>query len=267
MTPDPRKIQVWERRAPAYDRLCRSWEIFSRLSIRLIDSLPADLEGAVLDIGGGTGLTSEVLLDRRPRCNTVLIEPSPAMAELAREHLAGRPAQCFVMGLDEAPARGLRAVAAVASASMQFVDLDPTLATLARILPPGGRFAFNLWWHHWEETMDAELRVAWKSVAAAACRDWKLPSPPELATKSTPKSRAELTDASRRHGFDLLVELRDEDAAPIAFDLDFEAMNPDWPATGLTADDRAALVRHMHELARGRVEPLISTRFLLRRSA
>ena len=57
MTPDPKKVSVWEARAPAYDHLCRRWEIFPLLSNRLIDLLPADLEGSVLDIGAGSGLT------------------------------------------------------------------------------------------------------------------------------------------------------------------------------------------------------------------
>ena len=45
--PDPEKLRFWEARAAAYDRLCRRWEIFSELSNRLIDLLPADLHGAV----------------------------------------------------------------------------------------------------------------------------------------------------------------------------------------------------------------------------
>ena len=54
MTPDPEKIRFFEARAPAYDRLCRRWEIFPQLSNRLIDLLPADLQGPVLDIGAGS---------------------------------------------------------------------------------------------------------------------------------------------------------------------------------------------------------------------
>jgi hypothetical protein len=48
MIPDPEKVRVWEARAPAYDRLCRRWEIFSLLSNRLIDLLPTRLQGPVL---------------------------------------------------------------------------------------------------------------------------------------------------------------------------------------------------------------------------
>src|SRR5215831_18155112 len=123
MTPDPEKIRFFEARAPAYDRLCRRWEIFPQLSNRLIDLLPADLQGSVLDIGAGSGLTSELLLARRPQCDAILIEPSQAMVDIARTSLVGRRAQFFVMGLDQVPARQLHGVAALASVSMQFVDL------------------------------------------------------------------------------------------------------------------------------------------------
>jgi SAM-dependent methyltransferase len=148
MIPDPEKVRLWEARAPAYDRLCRRWEIFSLLSNRLIDLLPISLRGPVLDIGAGAGLTSELLLARHPQCRAILIEPSEAMLNIARLNLAGRRAEFFVMGLDAAPAQDLHAVAALASASMQFLDLEPAFATLARVIEPGGYVAFNLWWHH-----------------------------------------------------------------------------------------------------------------------
>ena len=93
MIPDPEKVRVWEARAPAYDRLCRRWEIFSQLSNHLIDLLPASLQGPVLDIGAGAGLTSKILLARYPYCQAILIEPSEAMLDIARANLAGRPAK------------------------------------------------------------------------------------------------------------------------------------------------------------------------------
>jgi hypothetical protein len=39
---NPEKVRAWDVRAAAYDRLCRRWEIFSLLSNRLIDWLPAE---------------------------------------------------------------------------------------------------------------------------------------------------------------------------------------------------------------------------------
>src|SRR5881394_306153 len=113
MTPDPEKVRIWEARAPAYDRLCHHWDIFSLLSNRLIDLLPADLQGPVLDIGAGSGLTSQLLLGRYPLCQAILIEPSQAMLNIARVNLVGRPAQFFGMGLDGMASHDLHAVAAL----------------------------------------------------------------------------------------------------------------------------------------------------------
>ena len=68
LTLDPEIIRIWEGRAAAYDRLCHAQALFTLLSNRLIDMLPEDLQGAVLDIGAGSGLTSELLLARHPGC-------------------------------------------------------------------------------------------------------------------------------------------------------------------------------------------------------
>ena len=265
--PDPEKVRFWEARASAYDRLCRRWEIFSLLSNRLIDLLPASLEGPVLDIGAGAGLTSELLLARHPRCRAILIEPSEAMLNIARSHLVGRPAQFFVMGLDGALAHDLHAAAALASASMQFLDLEPAFATLARVIKPGGHVAFNLWWHHWDDTAERACMTGWQAVAQNACLEADLP-PPQAPASSVPKvkTRMELMSASRDHGFQLLSEHCDEYLTPIGFGVDYQAMDPDWPVKGCAQEDRQVLLTKMHELARGKLEAMVSTRFLFQRT-
>lgn len=266
MIPDPEKVRVWEARAPAYDRLCHRWEIFSLLSNRLIDLLPKNLQGPVLDIGAGSGLTSELLLARHPRCEAILIEPSEAMVNIARVNLAGRPARFFAMGLDQA-ARDLHAVAAIASASMQFLDLEPAFATFARVIAPGGHVAFNLWWHHWEETATGEMMSGWRSIARAACLEAQLPPPDTPAPAPDAKTRTDLMNASRRHGFELLAEHRDEDLTWVGYGVEFMAMDADWPLKGCAPEARRALLNRMHELAQGKFEALISTRFLFQKTA
>ena len=265
MTPDPKKVRVWESRAPAYDELCRRYDIFSRLSNRLIDLLPQDLEGSVLDIGAGSGLTSKLVLDRYPRCEAILIEPSEAMMNIARANLAGRRARFFVMGLDEAPAHELHASAAIASASMQFLDLEPAFEALARVVAPDGHVAFNLWYHHWEETEGEKGMSGWQEIARTACRNAHLVLHEPAPVPQNAKTRKELTNASRQQGFELLSEHRDEYPTPIGFGVDFQAMDQDWPVKGLDRDDRQALLKKMHELAQGKFENLISTRFLFQR--
>jgi SAM-dependent methyltransferase len=267
MRPDPEKIRVWEARAPAYDRLCRRWRTFSLLSSRLVDLLPADLHGRVIDIGAGSGLTSELLLDRHPDCEGILVEPSEAMLDLARERLAGRRARFLAMGLDGAPLRELRMAAAISSAALHFLDLDQAFATLGQIIEPDGHLAFNLWWHHWEDTAALKCMTGWQPVAEAACREARL-SPPAQPAYPVPvaKTRAELSDASRKHGFRQLFEKRDEDLTPVGYGIEFLAMDPVWPVAGLGAAERQAVLNRMDELAQGMLEPLVSTRFLFQRT-
>jgi SAM-dependent methyltransferase len=264
--PDPEKVRFWQARAQAYDRLCRKWEIFSLLSTRLIDLLPAGLQGPVLDIGAGSGLTSELLLARRPHCQAILIDPSRAMLDIARLSLAGRPARFFVMGLDEAPARDIHADAAVASVSMQFLDLEPAFAVLARVIAAGGHVAFNLWWHHWEGTADREGMSGWLSIAQTACREAQLPPLPDTAsTAPKVKTRKEMMSASRQHGFELLSEHRDEDITPVGIGVDYQAMGTDWPMKELEHADRLALLQRMYVIAQGKFETVVSTRFLFQK--
>jgi SAM-dependent methyltransferase len=256
----------WDARAEAYDLLCQRYEIFSLLSNRLIDLLPEDLRGTVLDIGAGSGLTSAILLDRYPCCNSILVEPSNAMLDIARRKLAGRQVQFHEARFDDFPVRGVRAVAAVASASMQFVDFDLAFTKLAQVIEPGGHVAFNLWWHHWEETVGRNCMAGSRSVVEAACLDAQLSPPPDTPPQK-PKTRIELSSASRNHGFELLAEHCDEYPTPVGFGVDFEAMATDWPVKGCAQEERAALLGKMRELARGKFDNLVSTRFLLQRAS
>ena len=214
MTADPATVKSWRDRAQAYDRFCRRWDIFSLLSTRLIESLPTDLIGAVLDIGAGSGLTSELLLKRRPNCEAILIDPTEkAMLDIARKNLDGRTAQFFTMSLDEVAAQEIRAESAIASASMQFLELDAAFASLSRIMHVGGRVAFNLWWHHWEETADLEGMEGWRPFGEEACREAALlpPLPDPVLSKIKPKTREEMMSACLRSGFRFLSNHRDDD--------------------------------------------------------
>jgi hypothetical protein len=102
----------------------------------------------------------------------------------------------------------------------------------------------------------------WFPVAQAACREAKLNIDVARAPAPTPKTRAQLMSASRRHGFELLAEHRDEDVSPVAYGVDFMAMDAGWPAPGLELATREALLQRMRELAEGTFEPMASTRFL-----
>lgn len=268
LRPDPEILKLWDERAAAYDRLCHAQGLFTLLSNRLIDMLPEDLQGAVLDIGAGSGLTSELLLARHPGCKVILLDPVEAMIALARRNLAGQRAQFHVALIDEAPALGIRAVAAIASASMQYLELETTFNALEPVIDPGGRFAFNLWYHHWEETATLSGMAGWHRIAQSVCdaegvAGLAAPVPP----KSPPKTREQLMSASQRHGFRLVAEHRDEDQSPVAWGVEFLAMNAEWPVKGLEPAAREKLLQAMIERAASDMEPVVSTRFAFERMA
>lgn len=268
LRPDPEILKLWDERAAAYDRLCHAQGLFTLLSNRLIDMLPADLQGAVLDIGAGSGLTSELLLARHPQCEAILLDPVEAMIALARRNLAGQRAQFRVALIEEAPALGICAVAAIASVSMQYLELEATFNALERVVEPGGRFAFNLWYHHWEETATLSGMAGWHGIAQSVCdaegvAGLAAPVPP----KSPPKTREQLMSASQRHGFRLVAEHRDQDPSAVTWGIEFMAMNPEWPVKGLEPVAREELLSAMREMAAGTTEPVVSTRFAFERMA
>jgi hypothetical protein len=151
---------------------------------------------------------------------------------------------------------------------MHFLDLEPAFATLAEVIVPGGHVAFNLWWHHWEDTAGLKCMTGWQAVAEAACLEAGLPPPAQpAAPAAVAKTRADLMNASREHGFRLLLEQRDEDLTPVAYGVGYLTMDPAWPVEGLAPADRQAVLAKMEALAQGALEPLVSTRFLFERTA
>lgn len=81
-------------RQPAYDEHARSYErdtaAFQSYRRAVVEALPLCSGQVVLDVGCGTGLCCGLLRDRvGPRGGVVGIEESPAMAAVAREHIAG----------------------------------------------------------------------------------------------------------------------------------------------------------------------------------
>ena len=136
-----------------------------------------------------------------------------------------------------------------------------------RSVEPGGHVAFNLWYHHWEETAGTDDlgMYGWIPIAQEACREAgvALASPPP---RPVPKKRSDLMNVARRHDFELLAELRDVDPSLVAYGIDFMAMDEAWPAPGRDSTQRAALLQRMHALAEGKAESTGSTCFLFRRT-
>jgi predicted TPR repeat methyltransferase len=137
---------LFDQYAPRFDR-----ELVGHLSYRGPAVLLAAIDNVVgaatgfdraLDLGCGTGLMGATL---RPRAGALLgVDLSPAMlAEARAKTLYDRLIAADLMDFlaDEAGAFDLVVAADVL---VYFLDLAPVLAAVARVLMPGGLFAFTL---------------------------------------------------------------------------------------------------------------------------
>ena len=121
----------------------------------------AERPGLVVDLGSGTGLSARIWADRADQ--VVGVEPSDAMRARA-EAATAAPNVRFVAAY--ADATGLEDASAdvvTCSQSFHWMEPEPTLAEVARILRPGGLFAaYDYDWPpvgHWEvEEAFIELR-------------------------------------------------------------------------------------------------------------
>lgn len=100
-------------------------------------------ESTVADLGSGTGIFSELLLQRAGRVYAV--EPNEAMAAAARERLGGLPGFVDVRGRAEDTTLPAAAVdMATAAQALHWFAPEATRQELARILKPEG-FAVAVW--------------------------------------------------------------------------------------------------------------------------
>ena len=109
----------------------------------------------VVDLGSGTGLSTEVWADRADA--VVGIEPSPDMrmvaASRAPSNVRYLDAEATSIGLPDASADVV-----TASQSLHWMEPEPTFAEVARILRPGGVFA--AYDYDWPPTIHPEVDAA-----------------------------------------------------------------------------------------------------------
>lgn len=152
MTPNELSIARYRRRAAGYDASARFTMPLRLRTIALLALQPGDV---VLDVGAGTGLSFEPLLDAVGEHGRVLaFEQSPEMAAQARDRIERRGWQDRVW-LREARAEDVQLPQPADAALFNYVhDISRTPAAvdnLLRQLRPGARLAlagmkFFPWW-------------------------------------------------------------------------------------------------------------------------
>lgn len=245
-------VAEWNARALAYRGLVHRWPLFTALADRLVASLPDDLgDGVVVDVGGGTGLVGERVLERFPAAAVHLIEPAGRM----RAQTPGKARFAGVWSM-RAEALGelkgqVQARAVLSSAVMHMVDEREAIPAMASLLGPGGVLAFNLWWHADEETAGADPTVRWLPLVERAIAEQgrRVPQWPDPVARRTPRAGADLQALAFASGLTPVSRTVDRDSVPASFFVDFRAMWPDWPP-GLDRNDRAKVIARAKELGR-----------------
>lgn len=148
-----RSIDKYRRTAAAYDKTTGpTWPI----RMRCIELLRLDPGNTVLDVGCGTGLSFEPLLERVGREGRLLaFEQSPEMHAQAEQRAQGLKAQGWRIDLQRASAEDVQLPARPDAALFHYVhDITRTPQALDNLfaqLPPGARIAiagmkFFPWW-------------------------------------------------------------------------------------------------------------------------
>ena len=129
----------WTILAPAYDRMSRKSEEAGLGTIR--QSLLADAEGRVLEIGGGTGAN---LRYYGRLASLVVTEPEPAMLRRLQDkaHEQGTPAEVVQAPAEDLPFEAASFDTVVSTLVLCGVDQERSLGEVRRVLRPGGRLLF-----------------------------------------------------------------------------------------------------------------------------
>jgi SAM-dependent methyltransferase len=198
-----------------------------------------------------------------------LVDPAASMLAIAERRLSSRTAaapgtepaepienvsqrmQFHCMTLEEfvASAAGSACLGrldlVVSSASMHLLDEGSVLPLVAALLRPGGVFAYNLWYHSWEEMrgyfsrnpIELERMEAWKTIVndCATERGMARPFPSADAPRlmEAPlceRSPSSIMSVAQRYGLRLHSIQLDFDRVSPAFLLAFSAMSPHWLA-------------------------------------
>lgn len=257
-------IQSWQDRAQAYQTVTEHYPLFSQLSERLVDLLPAPFTGTLIDLAAGAGLSSVCVLERHPGAQVYLVEPAQAMLDLALQRVGARIIGHAQLAAEQLGTLAVQADAVVCSAAMHLLDETQVFPQVAHCLKPGGVFVYNLWWHSWEATAHIDFGPHWRAVLGQALAEvgeasdvLPVPSRPRVRTAQA------FSQAADQAGLAIVQTIVDTDQLPLRFFIDFAAMSETF-LSALTPARRDLVLKRAQAKATQLVD-IQTTRFVLQR--
>lgn len=162
MTGGPTAVSGLWASASAYDAFMGRW---SRLVAReFLAWLAVPAGAAWLDVGCGTGVLSETILDQTEAAHLTAVDPSEPFVQAAAAKLAGRPATTLVGDAMSLPLEDAAVDASVAGLVLNFVP-EPAVGVgeMVRVTRSGGTVAAYVW--DYAEGMQM-LRRFWDAAIA-----------------------------------------------------------------------------------------------------
>jgi len=156
----------FSRAAGTYDRAA---QLQNEMAKQLIVAIPAELNGAAVDLGCGTGWALEKIatLDR---FELTAVDIAPGMIEVARDRVPSATFHCC--DLEETPLPDHWADLVFTSSAIQWCDTATALQEIKRISKPGGCLLGSTF----GPGTFAELKAAWEAAGDQQTRIHKFDS-------------------------------------------------------------------------------------------
>ncbi len=243
-------IRSWHDRAHAYNLLIERWPIFTNMVSRLLEFIPKEFDGHALDIGGGSGLLAEHLLENFPKSRVTLVEPAEEMRAMASRRLGNR-VEIRDAKSDKLDNLDFVADAALCSASFHLMNEETTLPSVASVLKKGSVFAVNCWGHSFDKAIALNKEVDWIQFVDQALSEFDQ-SPIHYPKKTTPRIKSEegLRKIGKACGLHLLETKIVITEIETQFDIEFAAMDSNF-LRRVEKDTRKQVINRALNLCRG----------------
>ncbi len=144
----------FSRAAKTYDHAA---QLQNEMAQRLIEEIPAQRIGKLVDLGCGTGWALQQIA-KLNRFELTAIDLAPGMIEIAKTRVPGAVFHCG--DLESTPLENDSADLVFSNAAIQWCDLASAISEFKRLCRPGGLILFSTFG---PETLK-EIRTAWRAV-------------------------------------------------------------------------------------------------------